>query len=62
MATDSIKRSPDMLVYTEPGVTPYDDEQYGSVIKNGVPLPPPVVGPGYTIGSVSDAIADVVLK
>ena len=62
MATDSIKRSPDTLVYTEPGVTPYSDDQYSSVFKDGVPLPPPVVGPGYTIGSVSDAIADVVLK
>jgi molybdopterin-containing oxidoreductase family membrane subunit len=59
---ESIKRSPDTLVYTSPGVTPYADAQFRGVKQDGVPLPPPVLGKGYTAGSISDALADVVLK
>jgi Ni/Fe-hydrogenase subunit HybB-like protein len=44
------------------GTTSYEDTEYQHKYANGVPLVAPVVGKGFTITTVSDKIANVVLK
>jgi len=58
--TREIRMTTEQLRYpTDPGL--YNDAQYQGAMKDGVPVPPPVVGPGWTIATVSDKIAAVVL-
>ena len=59
MALDeTINQSPDMAVA---GGGVYSDQQYQGARDHGVPIPPPVVGGGWTMGGASDKIAAVVL-
>ena len=59
MASDeTLNLSPDLATA---GGGVYTDAKYQGTFKDGVPVPPPVVGSNWTMGGVSDKIAAVVL-